>query len=167
MQRYRQKTSKMPPKWGFSPICDPPRYFFKNRALSLLGPYSALTSCKKAKKSLEPFSSYGGNHLTNQPTNQRDWFYRTIRLSAKVQNSKKKIKNQNLTLIWLWSGVNQLTNQPTNQRDWFYRTVRLSAKVQKGKRKKEEKEKRKKEERKTHPVSARDTFNEKKVEKNF
>ena len=51
--RYGQKTSKMPQKWGFSPICDPARFFFKNRALSLLYPYGALTSCKKLKKSLE------------------------------------------------------------------------------------------------------------------
>ena len=51
--RYGQKTSKMPQKWGFSPICDPPRFFFKNRALSLLYPYGALTSCKKLEKSLE------------------------------------------------------------------------------------------------------------------
>jgi len=43
----------MPQKWGFSPICDPPRFFFKNRALSLLYPYGALTSCKKLEKSLE------------------------------------------------------------------------------------------------------------------
>ena len=48
-----QKTSKMSQKWGFSPICDPPRIFFKNRALSLLYPYGALTSCKKLEKSLE------------------------------------------------------------------------------------------------------------------
>ena len=40
----------MPPKWGFSPICDPPRFFFKNRALSLLYPYGALTSSKKLEK---------------------------------------------------------------------------------------------------------------------
>ena len=47
MQRYGQKTSKIPPKWGFFPIRDPPRFFFKNRALSLLYPHGALTSCKK------------------------------------------------------------------------------------------------------------------------
>ena len=48
----------MPPKWGFSPICDPPRIFFKNRALSLLYPYGALTSCKKLEKSLEQSLRY-------------------------------------------------------------------------------------------------------------
>ena len=53
MQRYGQKTSKMPPKWKFSPICDPSKFFFTNRALSLLYPYGALTSCKKLEKSLE------------------------------------------------------------------------------------------------------------------
>ena len=43
----------MPQKWGFSPICDPPRFFFKNRALSLLYPHGALTSCKKLEKNNE------------------------------------------------------------------------------------------------------------------
>ena len=37
----------------FSPICDPPRFFFKNRALSLLYPYGALISCKKLEKTNE------------------------------------------------------------------------------------------------------------------
>ena len=40
-------------------------FFLDNPALSVSSPYSASTSCKKAKKSLEPFSSYGGDHLTN------------------------------------------------------------------------------------------------------
>ena len=47
------KNIKNAPKMGFFPICDPPRFFFKNRALSLLYPYGALTSCKKLEKSLE------------------------------------------------------------------------------------------------------------------
>ena len=34
-------------KMGFSPICDTPKFFFKNQALSLLYPYGTLTSCKK------------------------------------------------------------------------------------------------------------------------
>ena len=58
MQRYGQKTSKMPPKWGFPPICDPPRFFFKSRALSLLYPYGALTSCKKLEKTNEQSLRY-------------------------------------------------------------------------------------------------------------
>ena len=41
MQRYKQKILKMPPTWVLSPICDPKRFFFKNRALSLLYPYGA------------------------------------------------------------------------------------------------------------------------------
>ena len=44
MDRYGQKTSKIPQKWGFSPICDPPRF------LSLLYSYGALTSCKGLEK---------------------------------------------------------------------------------------------------------------------
>ena len=53
MQRYGQKTSKIPQKWGFSPICDPSRFFFKNWALSLLHPSGTLTSCKKLEKTNE------------------------------------------------------------------------------------------------------------------
>ena len=47
----------MPQKWGFSPICDP-KVFFKNRALSLLNPYGALTSCKKLEKTNEQSPRY-------------------------------------------------------------------------------------------------------------
>ena len=47
------KNIKNAPNMGFSPICDPPRFFFKNRALSLLYPYGALTSCKKLEKTNE------------------------------------------------------------------------------------------------------------------
>ena len=43
MQRYGQKTSKMPPKWGFSPI-------FKNLTLSLLYNYGTLTACKRTNE---------------------------------------------------------------------------------------------------------------------
>ena len=53
MQRYGRKTSKMPQKWGVSPMCDPAKIFFKNPALSLLYPCGALTSCKKLEKTNE------------------------------------------------------------------------------------------------------------------
>ena len=52
------KNIKMTQKCEFSPICDPPRFFFKNRALSLLYPYGALTSYKKLEKSLERSMRY-------------------------------------------------------------------------------------------------------------
>ena len=76
MQRYGQKTSKIPPKWGFSPICDPPRFFFKNQALSLLYPYGALTSCKKLEKTNERSLRYSKtNHrqgrLLRTPSGKR------------------------------------------------------------------------------------------------
>ena len=53
MQRYGQNTSKIAQKWCFSPICDPPRFFSKNWALSLFYTYGALTSCKKLDKTNE------------------------------------------------------------------------------------------------------------------
>ena len=58
MKKYGQKISKIPPKWGFSAMCGPPRFFFKNRALSLLYPYGALTSCKNLEKTNEQSLRY-------------------------------------------------------------------------------------------------------------
>ena len=43
----------MSQNWGLSPFCDPSRFFFKNRALSLLYPYDALTKCKNLEKTNE------------------------------------------------------------------------------------------------------------------
>ena len=60
---------KCPHKWDFYPICDPPRFFFKNRALSLLYPYGAQTSCKKLERFNEQFRRYlKTNGRTNGPT---------------------------------------------------------------------------------------------------
>ena len=63
----------MPQKWGFSPICDPPRFFFKNRALSLLYPYGALTSRKKLEKTNERSlrHSKADGRTTDQRTDQQ------------------------------------------------------------------------------------------------
>ena len=36
MQRYGQKTSKIPPKWGFSPICDPKIFFQKSGSVTFV-----------------------------------------------------------------------------------------------------------------------------------
>ena len=59
MQRYGQKTSKIPPKWGFSPICDPQDFFFKNQALSLLYHYGVLTICKtKTMYTMNPWIGF-------------------------------------------------------------------------------------------------------------
>ena len=52
MQRYGQKTSKMPQTGASSPICDP-KILFQNQALSFLYPCGALTSCKKLEKTNE------------------------------------------------------------------------------------------------------------------
>ena len=74
MQRYGQKTSKIPPKWVFSPICDPQRSFFKNWALSLLYPYGALTSYKKFEKNNERSPRYlKTDQRTNGRTNGLSW----------------------------------------------------------------------------------------------
>ena len=44
------------------------RVFTENRALSVSSFYRCVTSCKKSKKSLEPFLRKMTNHLTNQLT---------------------------------------------------------------------------------------------------
>ena len=63
------------PKMGFSPICDPPRFFFRNRALSLLYPYGTLTSCKKLGKSNEQSLRYlkTDGRTTDGPTDKGDY----------------------------------------------------------------------------------------------
>ena len=43
---------------GFSPICDPPRFFFKNQILSFFYPYGALTSCEILENSDEQSLRY-------------------------------------------------------------------------------------------------------------
>ena len=59
---------------GFPPICDPPRFFFKNRALSLLYPYGALTSCKKLEKNNQRSLRYlKTDGRTDRRTNKGDY----------------------------------------------------------------------------------------------
>ena len=67
MQRYGQKTSKMPPKC-FSPICDP-QYFFQKSGSVTLYPYGAVSSCKKLEKTDELALRYlkADYRLTNGP----------------------------------------------------------------------------------------------------
>ena len=47
-----KKHQKYPKNGGFPPFVTP-KIFFKNRALSLLYPYGALTSCKNLEKNNE------------------------------------------------------------------------------------------------------------------
>ena len=50
-----KKHQKYPKNGGFPPFVTP-LDFFKNRALSLLYPYGALTSCKTSKVDVDPRS---------------------------------------------------------------------------------------------------------------
>ena len=89
MQRYGQKTSNMPQKWGFYPICDPQEFFFKNQALSLLYPYGTLTSSKKLEKNNEWSLRYlkTDHGRTNGPrTNGQGRLLRTPSGKPGVQN---------------------------------------------------------------------------------
>ena len=66
--RDMDKKHQNAPKIGFSPVCDIPRFFFKNLALSLLYPYDALTSCKQLEKINVRFPRYVKDGPTDQPT---------------------------------------------------------------------------------------------------
>ena len=48
-----KKPQKCPRNGDFPPFVTTQDFFFKNRALSLLYPYGALTSCKKLEKTNE------------------------------------------------------------------------------------------------------------------
>ena len=99
MKRYGRKTSKMPQKWGFSPICDPPRFFFKNRTQSLLYPYGALTSCKKLEKSWEGSLRY--LKTDRRTTDGHGWLHRTPSDKPGVQNGYKCNKFVYTSVSWL------------------------------------------------------------------
>ena len=58
---------------GF-PYLRPPTFFFKNRALSLLYPYGALTSCKKLEKNNEPSPRYFKDGLTDGRTDKGAYY---------------------------------------------------------------------------------------------
>ena len=72
IQRYRQKSSNIPPKWVFPPFVTT-RLFLINRAQSLLYPDGALTYFIKSKKlisHLRDIQRWTGGQ-TNRQTNQR------------------------------------------------------------------------------------------------
>ena len=94
MQRYGQKTLKISPQMGVHPICEPPRFFFKNRALSLLYPYGALASCKKLEKLMDCL--WDIQRRTNR--------WRTDKGDYKDPSGKPGVQKTNLN--WL-SGINQ------------------------------------------------------------
>ena len=68
------KNIKYAPKMGVFPHLGPPKIFFKNRALSLLYPCGALSSCEKLEKSLERSLRYlKTEQRTNGRTNGLKW----------------------------------------------------------------------------------------------
>ena len=79
--RDMDKKPQNTPKVFFSPFLTP-RFFFKNRALSLLYPYGALTSGKKIRKTNEQFLRHvkmnqGTDRRTDRPTDGQAQFLRT------------------------------------------------------------------------------------------
>ena len=69
MKIYGQKTSKMPQNWGFSPICDPLRFIFKNWAVTFV-----LLWCpnfkQKIKQILKAVSEIFKDERTNRQMDQ-------------------------------------------------------------------------------------------------
>ena len=57
MQRYGQKTSKMPKKWGVSPICDPQDFVPKSGSVTFV-PLWCPNFMQKTKKTNEPSLRY-------------------------------------------------------------------------------------------------------------
>ena len=71
---------------GFSPICDPPRFFSKI-GLSLLHPYGAQTSWKKIEKTYERSLRYlKTDGPTDEPTDVKGRLLRTPLGKPGVQN---------------------------------------------------------------------------------
>ena len=65
--RYGQKTSKMHQKWGFPPIYDPPRFFFKNRALVTFVPLWCTNFMQKIRRILRAVSEIWTKNIKNAP----------------------------------------------------------------------------------------------------
>ena len=98
-----KKHQKCPKKGGFPPF----KIFFQNRALSLLYPYGALTSCKKLEKSLEGSLRY---LKTDQGTTDgHGWLHRTLLGKPGVQKiGQKYAKNT----YFVSSPLNQKSSIP-------------------------------------------------------
>ena len=80
-----KKHQKCPKNGGFPPFVTPQDFFFKNRALSLLYPYGALTSCKKWKKTNERSPRY---LKTDGRTDKGD-YYGPHRVNPRSKMSEK------------------------------------------------------------------------------
>ena len=107
------------PKMGFSPNLWPPRFFFKNRALSLLYHHGALTSCKKLEKTNEQslrYSKMEGAQTKNGLTMTTNRLTQAI-TKAPIGCPKYQIKSPNdifhcnIWLTFLSLVLNQLDSQ--------------------------------------------------------
>ena len=125
--RDMDKKHQKCPQNGFFSHLWPPKIFFKNRALSLLYPCGALTSCKKSEKSLELSLRY---LKTDRPTDQRTdqrmdqeqgWLLRTPSGKSTVQYKNFLITCSQATL---WQTQRQ-ANGRMNGHVYFYRSTSL------------------------------------------
>ena len=71
MQRYGQKTSKIPLEWGFSPICDPPKIFFQKSGSVTFVPLWGTNFMQKIRKNQWAVSEIFKDGLTDGLTDQR------------------------------------------------------------------------------------------------
>ena len=67
--------------------------FSENRAVPVSSHYRYVSSCKKAKKSLEPFPRCQPDQQTDRRTDQRDWFHRTTRLRRRSNIKYQGLKH--------------------------------------------------------------------------
>ena len=97
---FRAFWAYFEPKWANS---GKTRFFGKNWTRSLLTPYSALTSCKKSEKSLEPFSSNMGITLLLGPF----WAIRPLKYNKSANSGKTRFfgKIMAAALLTLYSAL--------------------------------------------------------------
>ena len=95
------KNIKNALKRGVFPHLWPPMIFFKNRALSLLYPYGALTSCKKLEKTNERSLRYlKTDTRTHRRTDGRkDGQGQLLR----THSSKPGVQNISITNFYFWA----------------------------------------------------------------
>ena len=123
MQRYGQKTPKIPPKWGFSPFVTPPKIFFQKSGSVTFVPLRCPNFMQKIRKKQwavsKIFKDGRTDELTDRRTNGQGGLLWTPSGKPGVQNDKN-------SLICINSFINPLIRRcekskilSRNFPDWF------------------------------------------------
>ena len=97
MQRYRQKTSKIPQKWEFSPFVTPKIFFQKSGSVTFV-PLWCSNFMQKIRKSYWTVSeiSKDGPWRDPQITDGQRWLHRTLLDKSQYKITQKVPQNGNL-----------------------------------------------------------------------